>query len=117
MALCSGSRDLHVTRKLFDEITQWDVVSFDAMISGYNKGGGPADGLRVFADVVWSGVKPDRYTFLCLMSICSTLGDLPRGKAVHVLALNNVGVDEFGDRLKIALVDMYTKLGAVAMAD
>nr|UPT49524.1 pentatricopeptide repeat protein AaPPR753 [Agave angustifolia] len=117
IALYSGFGHLDTACKLFDEFTQWDVVSFNVMIGGYNKGGRPADGLRAFADMVNLGVKPDRCTFACLMSVCSALGDLRSGKVVHVLALKNVGVYEFGDRLKIALVDMYVKLGAVRMAD
>ncbi|XP_020272070.1 pentatricopeptide repeat-containing protein At1g08070, chloroplastic-like [Asparagus officinalis] len=109
--------DLDVARYLFDEITRWDVVSFNVMMSGYNKCGQWDDALRVFGYMLRVGVRPDDRTFGCLMSICSGLGDLTRGKVVHMLALKSFGSDDLGNGVKLALLNMYSKLGAMKMAD
>ncbi|CAI0475992.1 unnamed protein product [Linum tenue] len=46
-------------RKLFDELPQRDVVSWNSMISGYVANGGSEEGLEVFKLMVSSGVEID----------------------------------------------------------
>jgi len=53
------------TRHLFDEISEWDVVSWVAMIEGYAKNGHDSEALEVFDEmqhvVYWNPIWSPLY--------------------------------------------------------
>ncbi|XP_057869036.2 pentatricopeptide repeat-containing protein At1g08070, chloroplastic isoform X2 [Cryptomeria japonica] len=58
-------------RELFDNMSQSDVVSWNAMIEGYAMNGYIKDALKLFELMKHSGTKPDRVSFLCVLFACS----------------------------------------------
>ncbi|GFS32016.1 hypothetical protein Acr_00g0020430 [Actinidia rufa] len=65
-------------RKVFDEFPEKDVVLWNAMIMGYARDG------MVFEEMLGVGeVKPNEWTLLGLISVCTALKDLKMGREIH----------------------------------
>eukprot|EP00268_Persea_americana_P008399 TRINITY_DN13248_c0_g3_i1.p1 TRINITY_DN13248_c0_g3~~TRINITY_DN13248_c0_g3_i1.p1 ORF type:complete len:546 (-),score=106.73 TRINITY_DN13248_c0_g3_i1:95-1732(-) len=107
-------------RQVFDEMCNCaDLVSFNTLVSGYARGGRPADGLRLFQEMQVAGVVPDEYTIVALLSACSAMCDVKIGMQLHLFMYKSLGVnlDASNMLLKGALVNMYAKCGLMEMAD
>lgn len=108
----SGSMD--DARRLFDEIPIRDAVAWNAMISGYAQSGRFEEALVLFSDMRKANVAPNESTMLTVLSACAQSGSLELGKWVaswiedHGLSSNV--------RLVNALIDMYSKCGALDTA-
>lgn len=101
-------------RRLFDEIPIRDAVSWNAMISGYAQSGRFEEALVLFSEMRKANVAPNESTMLTVLSACAQSGSLELGKWVaswiedHGLSSNV--------RLVNALIDMYSKCGALDTA-
>eukprot|EP01018_Ginkgo_biloba_P030668 Gb_30004 [translate_table: standard] len=65
--------------QIFDKMCKRDVVSWNAMISGYGMNGHGEDALALFSKMQQAGLKPDRITFICILSACSHSGLVEEG--------------------------------------
>ncbi|CAI0475855.1 unnamed protein product [Linum tenue] len=101
-------------RKLFDELPQRDVVSWNSMISGYVANGGSEEGLEVFKLMVSSGVEIDLASAVIVLSACASCSDLSLGRSVHSFGIKL----HFNKETKFCniLLDMYSKCGDLAAA-
>ncbi|XXG79316.1 hypothetical protein AAC387_Pa09g0416 [Persea americana] len=99
-------------RKIFDEIPEKDVVTWNAMIGGYSQNQRPIEAIELFRrmqDQYGSKVKPDGVTMVSLITSCSQMGALGLGEWVHAyIEKNGIELDVF---LVTALIDMYAKCG------
>ncbi|CAN0913798.1 Pentatricopeptide repeat-containing protein At1g31430 [Linum grandiflorum] len=105
---------IDVARKLFDEMRERDVVSWNVLISGYVR-------LRKFDDAInafccmrkESGLRPDEATIASTLSACAALKRLELGEQIHRFV-----TEELECTLIIgnALLDMYCKCGCLAVA-
>lgn len=99
-------------RKIFDEIPEKDVVTWNAMIGGYSQNQRPVEAIKLFRqmqDKCRSKVKPDGVTMVSLIASCGQMGALGLGEWVHAyIEKNEIELDVF---LVTALVDMYAKCG------
>ncbi|KAM1508334.1 hypothetical protein ACFX10_017662 [Malus domestica] len=101
-------------RVLFDEIPVRDVVSWNAMISGYAQRDRFEEALALFGEMRKANVSPNESTMVTVLSACAQSGSLELGKWVaswiedHGLGSNL--------RLVSALIDMYSKCGALDIA-
>ncbi|KAF9599796.1 hypothetical protein IFM89_001742 [Coptis chinensis] len=101
-----------------------DVVTWNAVISGYVQNGLSEDGLRVFelmreALDVFEELKDDKLnpnepTLVSTSSACGHLGALDIGKKIHIYAEERNF--QFAVTLGTALVDMYSKCGCITEA-
>ncbi|CAA6666331.1 unnamed protein product [Spirodela intermedia] len=64
--------------------------------------------------MLWAGIRPDVYTFPCVLRTCAAAADIARGKEVHVHVVR-FGFESDIDVLN-ALITMYAKCGDVAAA-
>eukprot|EP01018_Ginkgo_biloba_P002828 Gb_14729 [translate_table: standard] len=64
---------------VFDEMSQLDVVSWNAMIVGYSKHGQGKEALQLFEKMQKSGMKPDDITFVGVLSACGHAGLVDEG--------------------------------------
>ncbi|KAG7637055.1 Pentatricopeptide repeat-containing protein mitochondrial [Arabidopsis thaliana] len=103
--------DMENARKVFDESPVRDLVSWNCLINGYKKIGEAEKAIYVYKLMESEGVKPDDVTMIGLVSSCSMLGDLNRGKEFYEY------VKENGLRMTIplvnALMDMFSKCGDI----
>ncbi|PON97888.1 DYW domain containing protein [Trema orientale] len=66
--------DLENALKLFLEIPRKDVVSWNAMITGYAQHGAGHEALNLFNEMKSTGTKPDWITFVAVLSACNHSG-------------------------------------------
>ncbi|KAF9621817.1 hypothetical protein IFM89_028255 [Coptis chinensis] len=101
-------------RKLFDEIPEKDLATWNSMIVGYSQNQRPAEAIELFQHMQSEckckiGIKPDGITMVSLIDACSQLGTLGLGEWLHAyIEKNRIELDVF---LVTALIDMYAKCG------
>ncbi|CAM8988513.1 unnamed protein product [Rhodiola kirilowii] len=98
---------------VFGKMEDRDVFSWNVLVGGYAKGGYLDEALCLYHRMLWAGVKPDVYTFPCVLRTCAGMPNLSRGKEVHVhlLRYGYSDVDVIN-----ALITMYVKCGKVLRA-
>ncbi|KVI04631.1 Pentatricopeptide repeat-containing protein [Cynara cardunculus var. scolymus] len=91
MAITSHSRNgqLDIARKLFDEMPQRTVVSWNTMISAYSKCGRFEEGLNVLSSMHFNNVKLNETTFCSGLSATARLPSYYAGKQLHGLVLRS----------------------------
>ncbi|KAJ7973565.1 Pentatricopeptide repeat [Quillaja saponaria] len=106
--------NLAYARRLFDGLSQANIVSWTTMIAGYIRCNDINEGVRHFVKMLGEGIFPNEVTVLSLVTVCGSAGALGLGKQLHAYFLRN------GSRiplaLETALVDMYGKCGDVKSA-
>lgn len=68
-------------RLVFDMLNERDEVSWNAMISGYSTHGLGTEALKVFEMMQKTKCKPNKLTFVGVLSACSNAGLLDQGQA------------------------------------
>ncbi|KAI3917695.1 hypothetical protein MKW98_021457 [Papaver atlanticum] len=58
-------------RQIFDQLVERDCVSWTSMITAYGSHGKTAEALEIFSKMEGSKAKPDKVTFLAVISACS----------------------------------------------
>ncbi|XP_050365108.1 pentatricopeptide repeat-containing protein At2g22410, mitochondrial-like [Argentina anserina] len=103
-----------VARKVFDECTVRDVVTWTTMIDGYAARGYSREAMGLFDEMLLSGVEPNEVTMIAVLSACSNKGDIGMGKRVHEYMRKKTL--DCGLSLLNALLDMYVKCGCLTAA-
>ncbi|KAG9449254.1 hypothetical protein H6P81_009219 [Aristolochia fimbriata] len=106
--------DLKSARRVFDQMSKREVISWNAMITGYAQNGMAEEAVKLFHLMKEEGVSPDKITMVGVLSACAALGALDLG----------IWIDEYasqrGLRYNIfvgtALIDMYAKCGNLERA-
>ncbi|XP_038978773.1 pentatricopeptide repeat-containing protein At4g16470 [Phoenix dactylifera] len=103
---------LETAHQIFDRIPHRDLVSWNAMISGYVQNGLEQEGLNLYYSMRSAGLEPDQFTFASVFRACARLALLEHGKRAHCAMIKtqmkaNVVVNS-------ALVDMYFKCSSLS---
>ncbi|XP_057501408.1 pentatricopeptide repeat-containing protein At3g56550-like [Actinidia eriantha] len=98
-----------IAQKLFDEMPERDLVSWNSLIACYSQEGLHYEALNVWNQMRMLNIGFDGYSFVSLLSSCAHLGALNVGVGLHRSVsekglLGNVFVGN-------ALIDMYAKCG------
>lgn len=100
---------------VFGKMCERDLFSWNVLIGGYAKAGFFDEALSLYQRMFWvGGVKPDVYTFPCVLRTCGGVPDLKRGKEVHVHVLR-FGFEADVDVVN-ALITMYVKCADLVSA-
>lgn len=75
-AKCGNIAD---SRKVFDEMSDKNLVSWTSMMIGYGAHGFGKEAVELFDDMVRSGIKPDQIVFMAILSACSHAGLVDEG--------------------------------------
>lgn len=103
--------DLVSARKVFDGMVKKDVVTWNAMITGYAQNGLSNEAIMLFNGMKDTGVNPDKITLIGVLSACASIGALDLGKWVDKYASQRgLQHDIF---VATALIDMYAKCGSI----
>lgn len=94
-------------RRLFDEFSEKDVVSWNALISGYSRSGYSHDAFELFVEMCRRGFDPSQRTLVSLIPSCGTQQLFVQGKCIHALGVK-AGLD-LDSQVKNALASMYGK--------
>ncbi|CAM8883607.1 unnamed protein product [Rhodiola kirilowii] len=98
-------------RRVFDEMLEPCVVSFNALITGYARASQPNESLSLFREMQARSVKPSYVTMLSVLSSCAMLGAFDLGKWIHEYVKKS-GFDQYV-KVNTALIDMYAKCGSL----
>lgn len=106
---------MDTARRVFDEIPQPDSVSWTTMIVGYNRVGLFNVAIRMFLNMISSGVSPTQFTFTNVLASCAATEALGIGRKLHsfIVKLGQAGVVPVAN----SLLNMYAKSGDSVMAN
>ena len=116
VAMYSRCRSLSDARKVFDEMSVWDVVSWNSIIESYAKLGKPKVALEMFSRMTNEfGCRPDNITLVNVLPPCASLGTHSLGKQLHCFAVTSEMIQNMF--VGNCLVDMYAKCGMMDEAN
>ncbi|KAK9271147.1 hypothetical protein L1049_026736 [Liquidambar formosana] len=69
--------------KVFNEMSERNVVSWTAVLNGYFRFGLDDEALRLFSDFIENGVRANGKTFVCVLNLCSKKLDYELGRQIH----------------------------------
>lgn len=100
---------------VFNRLAVRDVISWNALIGGYCEKGFGEDALYCFEMMSHDDLSPDEVTLSAALKACGSIGAVEKGKEIHSLV---VRYGWLGKDINVgnALVDLYTKCGALAKA-
>lgn len=88
-----------------------DVVSYTSIISGFAKSSREAEAVEFFFEMRGSGIEPNEFSFVAILTACIRLADLDLGFQVHSLAIK-MGYTEYTFVCN-ALMGLYGKCGCL----
>ncbi|KAF3327176.1 pentatricopeptide repeat-containing protein [Carex littledalei] len=105
--MLTGFEKLLTASNVFAKMPRKDVFSWNVMVCGYGKTGFLDEAIDWYQGMLWACVKPDIYTFACVLRCCGGLSDLRKGKVVHAHVIRF----GFGSEVDVsnALIIMYGK--------
>ncbi|PON57841.1 Tetratricopeptide-like helical domain containing protein [Trema orientale] len=106
--------ELGLAQKMFDEMTERDLVSWNSLICGYTKWNRFKEVLDLFEAMQAANVRPDSVTMMKVILACSYVGQYETADSlVKYIEENHVGTDVY---LGNTIIDMYGRRGLVNLA-
>lgn len=105
---------IDMARGVFDLSQTSDVVTWNVMMSGYNRIKKYIESIKLFDEMERKGLLPTSVTLVLVLSACSKLKDLDYGKRVHKY-VKECRVEP-SLMLENALIDMYAACGKMDLA-
>ncbi|KAL6196007.1 hypothetical protein ACLB2K_031624 [Fragaria x ananassa] len=96
---------------VFEKMPKTNVVSWNVMISGFVKAGNYFEALGIYDEMIEAGARPNDITATSILSACSQLTALEKGKEIHRTVVDSEL--EINEIVMGSLLDMYAKCGAV----
>lgn len=110
----AGFCELGFARKVFDEMSERDLVSWNSLICGYGRCRRYSEVLVVFEEMRMADVKGDAVTMVKVVLACTVLGEWGVVDAmIEYIEENKVEVDVY---LGNTLIDMYGRRSMVDLA-
>ncbi|XP_072996748.1 putative pentatricopeptide repeat-containing protein At5g52630 [Typha latifolia] len=107
--------DMAASRKVFDEMPQRNLVSWNALMVGYVRNKLYRNAIFTFQELVRDcSLAPDQVSFSSTLSACANAGELGFGQSLHAHVLK-LGLEKLV-YVKNSLVDMYSKCGCFSNA-
>ncbi|RLN39466.1 pentatricopeptide repeat-containing protein [Panicum miliaceum] len=102
------------SRRLFDQLTVRDVVSYNAMIYGYLQSGMANEAITLLKEMMAECIAPNSVTVLSLLAAIADHKDFIRGRWIHGFAIRH----GFCSDVDIAnqIIRMYSGCGKIAAA-
>lgn len=109
-----GSFDSSV--KIFNEMTDKNDISWTVLISAYGLHGFAYEALEIFKRMEIEGFKPDKVTFLAVLSACRHVGLVKQGKEVFQRMRSNYHIEPEMDHY-LMVVDLLARYGHLREAE
>eukprot|EP01018_Ginkgo_biloba_P011239 Gb_08863 [translate_table: standard] len=114
IAMYAKCRSLEDACQLFNRMSKRNVVSWNAMITGYVQNGHASEALSLFHSMQLSDIKPNSVTMVSVIPAYARLAALQQGKWLHAYIIR-AGF-ESDVIVGTALIDMYSKCGSIKIA-
>ncbi|KAA0050956.1 putative pentatricopeptide repeat-containing protein [Cucumis melo var. makuwa] len=111
-AKCGSINDSH---KLFCDMPGRDLVSWTTMMIGYGTHGYGKEAVKLFDEMVQSGIQPDRIVFMGVLSGCSHAGLVDRGLKYFRSMLEDYNINP-DQEIYRCVVDLLGRAGRVEEA-
>ncbi|KAL3637310.1 hypothetical protein CASFOL_019609 [Castilleja foliolosa] len=98
--------------RAFIEMSNRTLISWTTMITAFSQHGHSRQALQLFEDMRFIGVRPNKITFVGVLSACSQAGMVERALAYYDMMRNEYKINPVIDHLA-CLVDMYVRLGRI----
>ncbi|KAF8655111.1 hypothetical protein HU200_061244 [Digitaria exilis] len=112
----SKSGRLPVAQNVFDTMDDRDMISYTSMIAGYGMQGKGAVALRIFNQMVDSGIVPDAIIMVTVLSACSHSGLVDEGEELFDKMVNTFGIKPQMEHYS-CMVDLYARAGLLEKAE
>ncbi|KAI4297007.1 hypothetical protein L6164_036919 [Bauhinia variegata] len=107
----AGNGLLGSARRVFNDMTDRDLVCWNCMISCYSQAGFHQDALKLFSQMRDEKVGLDGFTLVGLVASCAHMGALNIGIEMHKIAWEKGFLQDY--YVGNALIDMYAKCGSL----
>lgn len=102
---------IDAARQVFDKLSNPDLLTWNMMILAYGKDSSAEEAFKLLVRMQDSGIKPNEFTFVGILTAAAKLLDLEKGQQVHS------HIVKIGLRPNVfmynALMDVYTKCGSM----
>ncbi|XP_050232816.1 pentatricopeptide repeat-containing protein At1g11290, chloroplastic [Mercurialis annua] len=114
ISMYSKCKRIDIATKLFENLQNRTLVSWNAMILGYAQNGCVNKALNSFCEMQSRNIKPDSFTMVSVIPALAELSIPRQAKWIHGLVIRrHLHKNVF---VMTALVDMYAKCGAIHTA-
>ncbi|XP_042387378.1 pentatricopeptide repeat-containing protein At4g13650-like isoform X2 [Zingiber officinale] len=114
VTLYSRCGSLVLAEQIFNEMRCRDRVTYNTLISGYAQNGKKETPFRIFELMQCAGFRPDSITIAALLTACSSIGDVQRGKQLHSYVLKAGLSSEY--IIEGSILDLYVKCADIETA-
>ncbi|KAL2938463.1 Pentatricopeptide repeat-containing protein DOT4 chloroplastic, partial [Bienertia sinuspersici] len=115
LAMYSKFGEMEIARLMFDRMSQRDLTTWNTMITGYAKNGYSREALSFFHMLQRSQLAPDSTTLLGLLSACSDLQMVEKGKELHGYIVRNSTFSS-NTYLTNSIVELYCRCKTMLLA-
>ncbi|KAI5071931.1 hypothetical protein GOP47_0014182 [Adiantum capillus-veneris] len=105
---------LEVSQDVFDKLLVRNVVSWNALITGYSERGRPKKVLYCSEKMESEGISANGITLSCMLKACGSTRAIEKGHDIHAEIVKKGFEKDL--RVGCSLVDMYTKLSSLDSA-
>ena len=106
---------LKEAEEVFEQLLVRNIITWNALISGYVQHGHGYKALKRFLDMRNHEVTPDKVTYICIVKACGLIGSLEIGERIYGEIREKRFLQKYA-MIGNTLVDMFTKCGALDRA-
>ena len=116
VAFYAKCNEIGASRRVFDMISEKDIVSWNSMISGYAVNGCVDSALVLFHEMLQGGTMyaPDNATLVAVLPACAQAAAIQEGLWIHMYVIKS-GI-ELDAALGSGLIAMYANCGRLSSA-
>ncbi|KAK2646532.1 hypothetical protein Ddye_021727 [Dipteronia dyeriana] len=103
------------SRQLFDLMPEKNEVTWNAMISGYGLHGRGQEAIKLFSEMINSGIRPTGVTFLSTLYACSHAGLVREGNEIFQSMVHDHGFKPLAEHYA-CMVDILGRAGQLEKA-
>lgn len=106
---------LRTAQQVFDKLPAKNVVSWNALITGFSDQDFGEEVLMCLEQMQLDGISPNIISVVCGLKACGSVGATAKGREIHG-EVARLGLLETDDLIGNTLIDMYAKCGLLATA-
>ncbi|XP_076915779.1 pentatricopeptide repeat-containing protein At3g49710-like [Bidens hawaiensis] len=110
---CGNMKD---ARKVFDNMSEHNTVTFNSLITGYAQHGFPSEALHVYDHMLETNVAPTSITFISILSACAHTGKVEEGREHFRLMTDKFGIKPEEEHFS-CMIDLFGRAGQLEEAE